>query len=471
MERIQIEIEKDLKQLEQLTGYIGVPEDVRDLIQNAIWNKATELDLSYKRLTSLPPEIAKLTHLRKLDLSINQLTSLPLEISELENLEILDLRSNQLRVLPGEISKLGKLKELDLRINRLTGLPDEIAQLTNLTLLRLEKNLLPIPSEILEQLKQPKEIVDYYLKYRDSTFEKRPLSEAKVILVGEGGVGKTSLVNRLLANRFDPHEIKTEGINIQRYHITVDDDKTQNIDVWLNLWDFGGQEIMHATHQFFLTKRSLYILVLDARRGEQESRIEYWLKLIRSFAGNSPIIVACNKSDEHQLELDWTGLEKKYPNIRAFIKRMSCQTGEGIRELNQLIEREVAKLEHINDPLLVSWFAVKTQLEEMEENYISYQDYQELCRSESILDEASQRTLIGFLHDLGIILHFQDHPILEDTNVLNPEWVTKAVYQILNSSKLAQNKGVLDITDLNNILDLEVYPRDKYPFVIDMMHS
>ncbi len=35
---------------------------------------------------------------------------------------------------------------------------------------------------------------------------------------------------------------------------------------------------MHATHQFFLTKRSLYLLVLDARLGQDENRVEYWLE-------------------------------------------------------------------------------------------------------------------------------------------------------------------------------------------------
>lgn len=220
-----------------------------------------------------------------------------------------------------------------------------------------------------------------------------------------------------------------------------------------------------------VTKRSLYLLVLDARRGEQESRIEYWLRLIRSFGGSSPIIVVCNKSDEHQLELDWTGLQKKYPSIKGFIKRLSCKTGEGISELTNVIKHEVGQLEHINDPLLVSWFAVKARLEEMEENFISYEYYQRLCETENITDETSQRTLIGFLNDLGIILHFRDHPILEDTNVLNPEWVTKGVYQILNSYELSQNKGVLERKTLSNILDSKLYPRNKHLFIIDMMRK
>jgi internalin A len=59
-------------------------------------------------------------------------------------------------------------------------------------------------------------------------------------------------------------------------------------EIKVNFWDFGGQEIMHATHQFFLSKRSLYILVLDGRKDEKP---EYWLKLIENFGGDSPVLV------------------------------------------------------------------------------------------------------------------------------------------------------------------------------------
>jgi GTPase SAR1 family protein len=53
---------------------------------------------------------------------------------------------------------------------------------------------------------------------------------------------------------------------------------------------------MHATHQFFLSKRSVYILVLDGRRDE---KTEYWLKHVEAFGGGSPVIIAINKIDEN----------------------------------------------------------------------------------------------------------------------------------------------------------------------------
>ena len=158
--------------------------------------------------------------------------------------------------------QLTNLQELDLRDNQLTALPPEIGQLKNLKELDLRDNPLPIPPEILDKTKEPEAIITWYLQNVLSGAPTRPLNEAKVILVGQGAVGKTSLVKRLLFDEFDPQEQKTEGID----HPALGRCKADGQEIKLNVWDFGGQEIMHATHQFFLTKRSLYLLVLDSRQ-------------------------------------------------------------------------------------------------------------------------------------------------------------------------------------------------------------
>ena len=430
-----------------------------------IWQltNLTTLDLFGNQLTALPPEIGRLTNLTTLGLAGNLLTALPPEIGQLTNLTTLYLIRNQLTALPTEIGLLTNLTRLRLWDNQLTALPPEIWQLTNLTELELAGNLLPIPPEILENTEDPAAILNYYFTHLEG--EKRPLNEAKMLIVGQGGVGKTSLVKRLMDDEYDPRENKTEGIDIKELRVVC-----EGTDIRLNVWDFGGQEIMHATHQFFLTKRSLYVLVLDARQGEQESRIEYWLKLIQSFGGDSPVIVVCNKSDQQEMDLDWAGLQNKYPSIKGFSRKVSCQTGEGMFELRTMIEGEVGQLEHIHDELLVSWFEIKTELEEMKEDFISYEQYRAMCADKGITEEQSLRTLVGFLHDLGIVLHFAEHSILGDTNILNPEWVTKGVYQIINSELLAQNKGILDVRDLPKILKpSRDYPKNKHPFITEMM--
>ncbi|MBK7319942.1 COR domain-containing protein [Candidatus Villigracilis affinis] len=238
----------------------------------------------------------------------------------------------------------------------------------------------------------------------------------------------------------------------------------------INIWDFGGQEIMHATHQFFLTKRSLYMLVLDSRLTQEENRVEYWLKIIQSFGGESPVLIVGNKIDQHPLDIDRTGLQKKYPNIVGILET-SAATGAGIEELKAAITEQVNNLPHVRDLLPETWFTVKTKLEELgrQSNFITHDKYLELCAENEVSDETSQRTLIGFLHDLGVVLHFQDDPRLEALGILNPQWVTNGVYKILNSHTLFQNKGVLTTSMLDEILNLPEYPRGKRLFIVDMM--
>jgi internalin A len=428
------------------------------------------LDLRSNYLTTLPPEIGQLSHLQVLNLSGNRLTTLPREIGRLLRLQSLYLDSNELTMLPREIGCLTQLRLLYLYNNQLAVLPEEIGQLTQLQSLDLHANPLPISPEILARSRDPQILIPTYLDFLAG--RSRPLNEVKMVLVGQGSVGKTSLVNRLLDDAFDPHETKTEGINIRRWPIPLPSSpasRTQKGQLRVNVWDFGGQEIMHATHQFFLTRRTLYLLVLDARLNEAENRLDYWLQIIQSFGGNSPVIIVGNKVDQQPLDIDRAGLQAKYPSVRAIVET-SCATGAGIPELRAAIAEQIPALPHVFDELLTTWFDVKAYLEDMDANYISYDQYAQICQEADVSDERSQRTLLGFLHDLGIVLHFPD-PRLETTNILNPEWVTQGVYLILNSHALFQNGGVLTWDLLTQILDSPDYPRDKHIFIVDMMRK
>ena len=323
---------------------------------------------------------------------------------------------------------------------------------------------LQIPSEI--QYTDTSAAVTSYFSQ-----EKHPLYEAKTLIIGQGSVGKTSLVQRIIHNIFDLNESKTEGISIDHWHVSnILDNEEREFKIKLNIWDFGGQEIMHATHQFFLTKRSLYLLVLDSRLTQEENRVEYWLKIIQSFGGESPVLIVGNKIDQHPLDIDRTGLQKKYPNIVGILET-SAATGAGIGELKASITEQVNNLPHVRDLLPETWFTVKTKLEELgrESNFITHDKYLDLCAENEVSDETSQRTLIGFLHDLGVVLHFQDDPRLEALGILNPQWVTNGVYKILNSHTLFQNKGVLTTNMLDEVLNLPEYPRGKRLFIVDMM--
>jgi internalin A len=440
------------------------------------------LDLWNNQLTEFPPSIGKLVSLRELIAGVNNLVRIPSEIRNLKKLEILTLgtnlkyagaddflarwiatdtgdgRMNQLIDIPKGIGNLTELRFLDLGDNKLSKLPREIQRLKKLEVLWLRGNPLSLPPEILQKVANPEILFSIYFNSR------YPLNEVKMLFVGQGSVGKTSLIIRMLRNEFENNQAKTEGISINHWQ---PDDQSQ---IALNVWDFGGQEIMHATHQFFLTKRSLYLLVLDSRLTQEENRVEYWLKIIQSFGGESPVLIVGNKIDQHPLDIDRTGLQKKYPNIVGILET-SAATGTGIEALKAAITEQVNNLPHVRDLLPETWFTVKNKLEELgrQSNFITHDKYLELCAENEVSDETSQRTLIGFLHDLGVVLHFQDDPRLEALGILNPQWVTNGVYKILNSHTLFQNKGVLTTSMLDEILNLPEYPRGKRLFIVDMM--
>lgn len=455
----------------------------------------TELDLSYNQLTAIASEIGNLVKLEKLNISQNNLNSLPTSIQNIKNLTILNIHHNQLQAIPPEIGQLTQIRELLLHNNKLTSLPSEIGQIKQLTRLNLknnqltslpaeiiqlvqfyqlkelslEGNLLPIPPEIIWRKDEPEMIIKYY---QDQLSQKTQLlNEAKVILVGEPSVGKTSLVQRLCGDEFDDHQTQTKGINILEWNIKIKEDE----EIKLNIWDFGGQEIYHATHQFFLTQRSLYILVFDTRDNEEQNRLEYWLKIIESYGGQSPIIIVGNKIDQRDMYINQTNLRKKYKrNIKAIIST-SCKDNLGIEELRKKIFQTVDQMPHVRDLIPLEWWTVKKQLESKKAtqqwDYISYSEYQDLCKQQNITEDLSQRMLIRFLHDLGVVLNFQGDEKLEDTAILNPLWVTNGVYKIFNDySLMSRYKGILYPRMLDRILEDPIkYPKSKHQFILDMM--
>ncbi|MBU2928202.1 COR domain-containing protein [Winogradskyella psychrotolerans] len=394
------------------------------------------------------------------------LKKIPEEIFDLKNLQRLDVVNNALTHIPEKLSELSKLNTLYFFTNQITEIPDEVLFMKSLKKLDIHNNPLnSIPLEVLESKRSNNltAIRDYVNSLKHGT---KSLNEIKVIIVGDGGSGKTSLQKLLTKEKFNPQESQTHGINIKNINL-----RPNNKNVKYRLWDFGGQEIMHATHQFFLSRRSIYLILLNAR---EEPNPEYWLNHIKSFGGNSPVIIVINKIDENpSYDVNRLFLQQKYPNIIKFIK-ISCSENKGIESVKGALRNAVLDIENLNVQWALSWFKVKTHLENMSTNYISYDEFNALCIEKGIFDLSSQNTLVEYLNDLGIILHFKDFS-LSDTHVLDPEWVTFAVYKIINSKKLATNKGVLKLSEIRTILRTKEndgkfkYPSSQLNYIIELM--
>ncbi|MCC5651729.1 leucine-rich repeat domain-containing protein [Nostoc sp. XA013] len=409
------------------------------------------LHLSSNQLSSLPPEIVQLTNLQSLHLSSNQLSSLPPEIVQLTNLQSLHLSSNQLSSLPREIVQLTNLQFLHLRSNQLSSLPREIRQLSNLKKLDLRRNPVPIPPEILgskayyEDPGDVNEILDFYFRVQDPA-ETEPFYEAKFLIVGEGGAGKTSLANKIKDENYklQPKEKSTQGIDVIRWDFTLPNGK----DFRVNIWDFGGQEIYHQTHQFFLSKRSLYALVADTRK--ENTDFYWWLKVVELLSDKSPVLIIKNEKQDRQCEVDGGQLRGEFNNLKEILPT-NLADNRGLAEIKKAIQFYISNLDHVGTPLPKLWVRVRNALENNSRNYISVEEYFNLCRVNNLTDRKDMLRLSNYLHDLGVCLHFQDDSTLKHYVILKPEWATTAVYKVLDNQTVKENLGRFTKDDLKNI--------------------
>lgn len=194
--------------------------------------------------------------------------------------------------------------------------------------------------------------------------------------------------------------------------------------------------------------------------------------MIRSFGGDSSVIVVLNKIKSVPFNVNRDGLKDKYRNIRHFIQT-DCEDGTGIDDLRKLIGREAAQLPHLGDSYPEPWFAIKNAMEEesQRESYIPFERYRAICEQNGINTKQKQEQLAVWLNNLGIVLHFDDAR-LRNMHILNPNWVTKGIYAILTWKQLASQKGELSLMNVAEILDdQDRYPSNCHEFLLELMRK
>ncbi|KRZ86414.1 Leucine-rich repeat serine/threonine-protein kinase 1 [Trichinella sp. T8] len=441
------------------------------------------LNTQEKRLALMFPNVSTL------DLARNMIVNVPVSIALLQSLAVLNLSENrQIACLPPEMGLLGKLWNL------------------NLTGCGLDE---PFSSMIESKKCKTIDIISYL---------KSVLEELKLMVVGVQGIGKTSLLEQLRAEGIGPRRPAQEGwarrmgnktvgsktasgINISTVGVDVNEwtyqpkrqKGRQRPPITFRTWDFGGQREYYATHQYFLSKRSIYLVVWKVSDGEAGiAEFTQWLINIQARAPNSPVIIVGTHVDairsNHKrfpaeyLDKLQTTIRERFISISDPDKRglprvvdsiaVSCVTREQIRTLCELIYHTAYELRTpgskerlIEQRIPSSYVALEEIVTKLaaerkqagREPVINAETFRnsvhELMLKQtgrSFRDTHELNLAVVFLHENGRVLLHYDDATLKDLYFLDPQWLCDVLAHVITVREINPfaKGGLMKVDDL-----------------------
>ncbi len=440
-----------------------------------------------------PSPISTLKNLIDLTLANNKIENIDF-LRQLTSLKILDLRSNQIT----DISALGNLRNLitlDLSNNNISSLSPWIAQsrmsielqnpaktkfdLTgSLWKLKLEHNpILTPPIDIIKEGK--KSIGDYFNQISEEQGKSDHLFEAKLLVLGEGGTGKTTFIRKIQNEKapLPKQSDTTLGIDITKWSYKIPFTKLDlpSVNFHVNLWDFGGQKIYQGTHEIFFSDKSLYVLIADTR--EQKTDFAYWLNTIEQLGGeHSALLIVLNKKYGHEQKFDERGYRGHFGTLIKDVIELDLSSNyPQIRELQEKVKNALKQLPGIGDTLPLSWVGIREALYKEKANFISFDRFIEICKSHNIHSESTISTLSSYFNRIGVFTHYIRDSVLQERIYLNSNWLVKTVYEILDNKEVKSKKGRLTRKDIdaiwaNNELHYEIGKLTKLMHKFGLMY-
>jgi C-terminal of Roc, COR, domain/Ras of Complex, Roc, domain of DAPkinase/Leucine rich repeat len=426
-------------------------------------------------------EAARLEGATTLNLSGLGLTEVPEAIASLPQLTGLYLLSNQLTSVPEVIASLTQLTVLYLSYNQLTSVPEAIASLTQLRTFNLDEN--PLEPELAAAYAHGIESVFQFLRAKVNS--SIVLNEAKLILIGEGEVGKTSLIGALRGDVWVENRATTHGVEVDiKSLILIDPDSGKEIT--FNGWDFGGQNIYRHTHQLFFTSPAIYLAVWNPRRGPEQCRVDEWIKMVkhRAYDEKRPdekpyiLVVATHGGLKERLDfIDEQALHEEFGGLIVGFYHIDSKTGYGLDELKQAICRTAANIPQVGRSVPTSWKQVLDAIRQRSQTdaWITYEQFQTLCTEQNV-DLALAKTYAAILNELGHLIHYSTDPILKDTVILKPEWLSKAISFVLEDKQVKDQNGLFRHDRLSELWDdpargTDRYPQNLHPIFLKLMEK
>ncbi|XP_067008597.2 leucine-rich repeat serine/threonine-protein kinase 1 [Anabrus simplex] len=455
------------------------------------------------------------------------------------NLSMLDISNNQLRDIPHNIHELSNLSVLNISGNpEISELPPQMGLLSRLWNLNTRGCSLQEPLKSMIESKKYKtmDVIGYLKSVLEDA---RPYARMKLMIVGVQGIGKTSLLEQLRQEGVGSYKKKpvehwakrmgnkninvktSRGANMSTVGVDIGDwvfekklrGQSSYGPVVFRTWDFGGQREYYATHQYFLSKRSLYLVVWripDGQRGINE--ILQWLVNIQARAPNSPVLIVGTHYDmmrefypasiSEQLQqmirdrfINVVDAEKcGLPRVLDTIE-VSCKTRHNIKLLCNLIYDTVFSLRPPGSKELLleqrvpaSYLALEDVVSHLAADrrqtgvdpVLNAEQYRAVITAEmqyryqrSFRDAAELHQATLFLHENGVLLHYDD-ATLKDLYFLDPQWLCDMLAHVVTIREINPfaRTGVMKLDDLKHVFkSSNIGPVDTRGYIVNLLNK
>ncbi len=482
---------QDLSPLDRLTNLRNISFQltrVTELSPLASLFKLQKIDLGGTKVVDLCP-LAGLASLQWLDISRTPATDLS-PLADLHSLEVIHAfraKVSDLSVLIG----LSNLRRLDLSGTQVADLSPLLPLIEDGVPVKYRSGLqhwyslwrmaegeeiinisgCPLTNPPPETAQQGNEAILRYFdeQLRVGTIKVR---EAKLLIVGQGKAGKTTLKKKLQDQNAEMPELDdtTRGIEIT----SLDEKMPQTGEpLRINIWDFGGQDIQHYAHQFFLTGNSLYALVTNERI-QDSVHLPYWLNIIEMLGKKSPILLIQNKDGEHCQPLrDEAAIRARFSNVHNHVFQTDfskAATEPEFADLHREIVHQAAQLPHVEREYLASFAELRGKLESQADLGIHYLRWKDFLAMMPELSEDLMRDYANALTFLGVCQYFPDDAHLSQFVFLRSKWIIDALFALLLHPSLEAKRGYFTENDTFDIWKGQEY-QGMHALLVRMMEE
>lgn len=452
---------KSLSKLEVLNLDTNLLRDARGLEG---LTRLAKLDLDNNRLGDHGVEALQgLSGLTSLSLSNNEIGDAGArKLGRLRSLKKLFLGRNRISDL-AFLEGLEALEVLDLSYSAIVSGDPALLWRKSLGALHLKDSIfLNAPKELLAGDNCLEKLRDYYAAYRPGVATGQGkaataaaarssevvLNDIKVMIIGNGQVGKTQLRRSLEGVSYDDKVATTHGLEITPAKLGARP---------LRIWDFGGQDIYLGTHALFLKTRAIFVVAwtpqMEMQRhhevdgfSQKNYPLQEFARYVLGLAGpNFPVILLQSQCEQPnqvappQLPSQ-TQSAFSVPVQKVHFAARTRENMDGLlAALAKAADQLAAQEREVRLP--PAWAEVKATVESMSASakeagstrVLSLTAWRALCRRHGVEGDSAPQTLLELLHNFGTLFHDQD--VNADLIIVDQNWALGAIYAIFDRSR------------------------------------